>query len=62
LPGGLNVAEELLILTKNYSEMVFTDAEHWFETVKNSKIDFTKVTRWISCFALANEENASFGK
>ena len=64
LPGGLNVSRRAANFNKKLlGDMVFTDAEHWFETVKNSKIDFTKVTRWISCFALAvNEENASFGR
>ena len=64
LPGGLNVTRRAadfnrkLLGDKNYQNI-----NEWFELVKNSDKNFNKITRWISCFALAvNEENASFGR
>ena len=72
LPGGLQVrrrafdlnAKLLKHLDANLTETskVFSRAE-WMEKVKKGGNDFTSILDWVSCFALAvNEENASFGR
>lgn len=41
----------------------YADEHSWLEAVRSSGDDFTGIMNWISCFALAvNEENASFGR
>lgn len=64
LPGGLNVkrrAAELnkkLLKGKNYSSN-----EEWVNAIKQGGNSFQYILDWVSCFALAvNEENASFGR
>ena len=64
LPGGLNVkrrAAELnkrLTASKNYS-----DYTSWLDAIRSGGNDFKYTLDWVSCFALAvNEENASFGR
>lgn len=64
LPGGLEVkrrAAELnkrLLIGKKY-----TDYDSWAQAVKSGGNDFKYILDWVSCFALAvNEENASFGR
>ncbi len=64
LPGGLNVrrrAAELnikLIAGKKYH-----DYDSWLTAIRAGGNDFKYTLDWVSCFALAvNEENASFGR
>jgi len=64
LPGGLNVkrrAEEInlkLLLGQETSNV-----EKWISAIKNTPQSFNNINQWISCFALAvNEENAAFGR
>lgn len=64
LPGGLNVkrrAEGLnkkLIAGKPYQEY-----DSWVTAIRSGGNDFKYTLDWVSCFALAvNEENASFGR
>ena len=64
LPGGLRVRRRAfhlnkkLIAGKNYSNL-----PEWMNAIKESANHFQTVLDWISCFALAvNEENASFGR
>ncbi len=64
LPGGLNVkrhAKELnasLLRCDNYS-----NSDEWINYIRNNTYTFNETLRWISCFALAvNEENASLGR
>ena len=64
LPGGLNVkrrASELnkkLLGKKNYN-----DYDSWLDVICSGGNDFKYILDWVSCFALAvNEENASFGR
>jgi L-serine dehydratase len=64
LPGGLNVTRRAAgmnkQLLKNYPDKGFED---WVEAIKKSDHSFSSIMNWISCFALAvNEENASFGR
>lgn len=64
LPGGLNVkrrAGELNKLLLSGSD--YKTLEEWILCIKTSEQSFSKINKWISCFALAvNEENASFGR
>lgn len=64
LPGGLSVSRRAAELNaKLLNNQKFSSQEEWFELVKNSEKNFNQITRWISCFALAvNEENAGFGR
>lgn len=64
LPGGLNVKRrgaalnQKLLDGKNYS-----DYESWLAAIRTGGNDFKYTLDWVSCFALAvNEENASFGR
>lgn len=64
LPGGLNVkrraAEMNAMLLKN---QVPAGKEEWGQMIRQTDQSFTTIIKWVSCFALAvNEENASFGR
>jgi L-serine dehydratase len=64
LPGGLNVKRRGAALNKRLtSGKEYTDYNSWLTIIKNGGTDFTYILDWVSCFALAvNEENASFGR
>jgi L-serine dehydratase len=64
LPGGLQVKRRAAeINSKLIGGRIFEDKESWISAIRNESHDFTLVNKWISCFALAvNEENASFGR
>jgi L-serine dehydratase len=64
LPGGLNVSKRAAVLNKNLlAGKKYDSLDKWKQTIKNSEPVFTNVVNWVSCFALAvNEENASFGR
>lgn len=64
LPGGLNVSRRAADFNKKLlGDKTYENLDQWFEIVKKSDKNFNQITRWISCFALAvNEENASFGR
>ena len=64
LPGGLNVtrrAAELnnkLLANKKYKTL-----DEWFAAIRENGNGFNYTLNWVSCFALAvNEENAAFGR
>jgi L-serine dehydratase len=64
LPGGLNVSRRATkmnkLLLKGNKE---NNLEEWKLAIKSADTNFTNTMNWISCFALAvNEENASFGR
>ncbi len=64
LPGGLQVKRRAPDL---YRSLLGTDLpatpDDLFTLIRKQPADFRTVTKWISCFALAvNEENASFGR
>jgi L-serine dehydratase len=64
LPGGLNVARRAAkmnsMLLKGAKYKTF---DEWLTAIKGTHPTFTNTMNWISCFALAvNEENASFGR
>lgn len=64
LPGGLNVNRRAAKMNKQLLKNVsYSTYETWLEAVKGTDRSFTNIMNWVSCFALAvNEENASFGR
>jgi L-serine dehydratase len=64
LPGGLNVRRRAFDLNKKLpKERAYTDYHSWQEAIKQGGENFQYILDWVSCFALAvNEENASFGR
>ncbi|MBS1934302.1 MAG: L-serine ammonia-lyase, partial [Bacteroidetes bacterium] len=64
LPGGLNVKRRAAELNKKLvKERKYTDFDGWISAIRGGGNDFKYILDWVSCFALAvNEENASFGR
>ena len=64
LPGGLNVKRRGAGLNKKLlQQKPYTDFPEWVEAIRSGGNDFKYTLDWVSCFALAvNEENASFGR
>ncbi len=62
LPGGLNVKRRGEVLNKKLlNGRVYHDYDSWVQAIKKGGSDFKYILDWVSCFALAvNEENASF--
>jgi L-serine dehydratase len=64
LPGGLNVKRRGAGLNKKLiNGRTYNDYNSWLATIRQGGTDFKYILDWVSCFALAvNEENASFGR
>lgn len=64
LPGGLDVKRRATELSKKLLGNKFYDNYgDWLQAVSSGGNDFKYILDWVSCFALAvNEENASFGR
>lgn len=64
LPGGLRVARRAAALNKKLLKgSSYTDYNSWIIAIRNGGNHFGYTLDWVSCFALAvNEENASFGR
>jgi L-serine dehydratase len=64
LPGGLQVRRRAFDLNNQLLQgAIFRNEKDWMELIKNGGNDFRYILDWVSCFALAvNEENASFGR
>ncbi|MEM1219305.1 MAG: L-serine ammonia-lyase, partial [Bacteroidota bacterium] len=64
LPGGLNVQRRAKKLNAKYlNGQTSADLDAWLALIRSSEQDFTRINRWVSCFALAiNEENASLSR
>ncbi len=64
LPGGLNVKRRGAELNKKLlAGKTWTDYDSWLAAIRSGGNDFKYTLDWVSCFALAvNEENASFGR
>ena len=64
LPGGLQVRRRAYDLNiKLLKEGNFDNVEDWKILIQKGGTDFSYILDWVSCFALAvNEENASFGR
>lgn len=64
LPGGLNVARRSAKLNKQLlGDATYNTYDEWLVAMQKSGGHFSQVLNWVSCFALAvNEENAAFGR
>lgn len=65
LPGGLNVMRRAASIHRKLlgAEAEYSNRSEWIEQIKERSYSFPRVVKWVSCFALAvNEENASFGR
>ena len=64
LPGGLNVKRRASIQNmKLIGSSSYNSSKQWLGLIKNSDRSFRHTLNWVSCFALAvNEENAAFGR
>ncbi|MBI2282744.1 MAG: L-serine ammonia-lyase [Bacteroidetes bacterium] len=64
LPGGLHVRRRAFDLNKKLIKgQAYSDYDSWITCIKQGGNDFKYILDWVSCFALAvNEENASFGR
>jgi L-serine dehydratase len=64
LPGGLNVKRRAGDLNKKLlGNRTYRNFEEWLLAIRQGGTDFKYILDWVSCFALAvNEENASFGR
>ncbi|MGQ0740234.1 MAG: L-serine ammonia-lyase [Bacteroidota bacterium] len=64
LPGGLNVTRRGAELNKKLTAgKSYSDYDAWLAVIRSGGNDFKYTLDWVSCFALAvNEENASFGR
>ncbi len=64
LPGGLNVRRRAKDLNQRMmGNALYTGRHEWLAAIAKGGRDFRYTIDWVSCFALAvNEENASFGR
>ncbi|MCS6935582.1 MAG: L-serine ammonia-lyase [Chitinophagales bacterium] len=64
LPGGLNVQRRAPALCRKLlAGAQHNDLNSWKTAVQRTPQSFTNIMNWVSCFALAvNEENAAFGR
>lgn len=64
LPGGLRVVRRARQMhDKLMSGARYDTRDEWLEVIKARRNTFYDVIKWVSCFALAvNEENAAFGR
>ncbi|MER3497605.1 MAG: L-serine ammonia-lyase [Chitinophagaceae bacterium] len=64
LPGGLQVKRRAADLNKKLlANKTFDNYDDWVEAIRKGGSGFKYTLDWVSCFALAvNEENASFGR
>ncbi len=64
LPGGLNVKRRAFDVNKRLLQNItYTNYNEWLEKILAGGHRFNYILDWVSCFALAvNEENASFGR
>lgn len=64
LPGGLNVHRRAASLNRKLiGDVAYSNYEEWIAAIQNGGNSFKYILDWVSCFALAvNEENASFGR
>ena len=64
LPGGLGVTRRAAGLSSGMlGTASWPDVDTWLEAIRSSRPAFQETLAWVSCFALAvNEENAAFGR
>jgi L-serine dehydratase len=63
LPGGLNVQRRAAALNKKLiAGRPYHDVDTWVQAIRAGGNGFKYTLDWVSCFALAVNENASFGR
>lgn len=64
LPGGLNVQRRAAMSNKRLlKDKQYQNFDDWIKVIREGGHDFKYILDWVSCFALAvNEENAAFGR
>jgi L-serine dehydratase len=64
LPGGLDVSRRAAPLNKRLlKNKPYSNFDEWLQAIKDGGSSFQYILDWVSCFALAvNEENASFSR
>lgn len=64
LPGGLDVSRRAAPLNKRLLKgKSYNGYDEWLDALRSGGSDFKYILDWVSCFALAvNEENASFSR
>lgn len=64
LPGGLNVTRRAYAMNKTLAgDAEYSNASEWIAAIRNTKVHFRQILKWVSCFALAvNEVNAALGR
>lgn len=64
LPGGLEVQRRAATLHETlYGSSGPSEPDKWIEALRRTVPQFADINKWVSCFALAvNEENAAFGR
>lgn len=64
LPGGLSVTRRAFDLNKKLlAARPYNNYDTWIQTIREGGENFQYILDWVSCFALAvNEENAAFGR
>ncbi|HET8572327.1 MAG TPA: L-serine ammonia-lyase [Edaphocola sp.] len=64
LPGGLKVNRRAAKINKDLlKDLTYHNYPEWRAAIKNGGESFKYTLNWVTCFALAvNEENASFGR
>jgi L-serine dehydratase len=64
LPGGLNVKRRASTINEHlFPDDRSANFNEWFTRIQSRKFSFNEILKWISCFAIAvNEENASYGR
>jgi L-serine dehydratase len=64
LPGGLNVSRRAAMMNKKLLKgHAYATKAEWLAAIHDTSDIFQDVLNWVSCFALAvNEENAAFGR
>lgn len=64
LPGGLKVIRRASDLNQKLIEnQTYSNVDEWINCIKTNRFSFQKILKWVSCAALAvNEENAAFGR
>ncbi|MCU0464336.1 MAG: L-serine ammonia-lyase [Anaerolineae bacterium] len=64
LPGGLNVVRRAAGISRTLiGDAPYADRLEWVEAIRARRPVFYEMVKWVSCFALAvNEENAAFGR
>jgi len=64
LPGGLAVVRRAARWSRRLmGGAIFDNPDHWLQAIQRHGQRFQDVIQWVSCFALAvNEENAAFGR